>query len=192
MLNKAEIIKLRIDMQDVLERYGFEINRAGFMCCPFHNEKTPSLKVYENNRGWNCFGCGEGGDQITFVQKLFNLNFNEALKRIDSDFCLGLYEKPTLAEYRKSQKQLNEIKIKRELEKQERQKIKDEYWEIFDEWLRLFENKIKYAPKTIVDELHPLFIEALQKLEYYNFLIDCAEIRRWEYDRGTNKNNASL
>ena len=191
MLNKAEVIKLRIDMNDILQRYGFETNRAGFMCCPFHNEKTPSLKIYENNRGWNCFGCGEGGDQISFVQKLFNLSFGEALKRIDSDFCLGLYEKPSLFEYRKSQKQLNEIKKKRELEKQERQKIKDEYWEIFDEWLRLFNNRIKYAPKNQDEELHPLFIETLQNLEYFKFLLDNIEIRRWEYDRKTNKNNAN-
>ena len=55
-------------------------NPAGFVACPFHNEKTPSLKIYPDNR-WHCFGaCGEGGDVIDFICKLRNLNFIEAVK----------------------------------------------------------------------------------------------------------------
>jgi hypothetical protein len=55
-------------------------NRAGFILCPFIQEKTPSLKIYPDNR-WYCFGaCGEGGDVIDFIRKLRNLNFIEAIK----------------------------------------------------------------------------------------------------------------
>ena len=66
-----EEIKSRINLRTVVTGYGIEINRSGFCLCPFHAEKTPSMKIYDN--GFKCYGCGEGGDMFVFVQKLFNL-----------------------------------------------------------------------------------------------------------------------
>ena len=77
-------------MTELAASYGFEPNRAGFICCPFHNEKTASLKIYPDNRGWYCYGCNAGGDIITFTQKLHRLNFKQALKKLNDDFALGL------------------------------------------------------------------------------------------------------
>ena len=84
--NTVQTIKDRLTMREVLEYYGYEPNKKGFICCMFHNEKTPSMKIFEKD--YHCFGCGEHGDTITFVQKLFNLSFKEALKKIDIDFGL--------------------------------------------------------------------------------------------------------
>ena len=75
-------------MRRLVERYGFEPNRNGYICCPFHKEDTPSLKVYEDS-GWHCFGCGKGGDQISFVRELFGLSFPQALTRLQVDFGLA-------------------------------------------------------------------------------------------------------
>lgn len=59
-----------------------KMNAAGFICCPFHKEKTPSMKIYEGKR-YFCFGgCGTGGDTIDFVMKLFNIDFIKAVKKI--------------------------------------------------------------------------------------------------------------
>ena len=59
-----------------------KVNHAGFAQCPFHGkDKTPSLKVYKNNR-WYCFSCSAGTDTIDFVMRLYNLKFLEAVKRI--------------------------------------------------------------------------------------------------------------
>lgn len=87
---KCTIIKDSINLRDAVIKYGFEPNRAGFICCPFHHEKTPSLKIYSNGRGWTCFGCHAGGTLIDFVSKLFELSITETIARIDSDFALGL------------------------------------------------------------------------------------------------------
>lgn len=87
----AEEIKQRLSMTEVVRRYGFEPNRAGFICCPFHREKTPSLKIYsEPGRGFNCYGCGAGGSAIDFTMLLFKIPFAAAVARLNSDFRLGL------------------------------------------------------------------------------------------------------
>lgn len=174
--NKPQTIKDRLTMREVLERYGYEPNNKGFMCCPFHNEKTPSMKVYEKD--YHCFGCGEHGDIVTFVQKFFNLSFQEALKKIDVDFGLNLYGDKTFEELRKSHYQTKQLQAKKEREKAEKENADMEYWATFDEWKRLEDNKRKFAPKTPDEELHPLFVEALQKLAHQEYLLECAEERR--------------
>ena len=87
-------IKDRIDLRDLVRFYGldFELSQlrttGGFALCPFHNERTPSFKVYEDH--FHCFGCGEHGDHTDFVQKLFGLSNIEAAKKISADFGLSL------------------------------------------------------------------------------------------------------
>jgi DNA primase len=63
--------------------YGYEVNRSGMMRCPFHGEdKHPSLKVYDGERGWYCFVCNEGGDIFDFAMKHDGLEFPKAVERI--------------------------------------------------------------------------------------------------------------
>ena len=82
-----------LPMAQVAERYGFTITRGGFIACPFHGgDDTPSLKIYNGSRGWHCFGCGEGGDVIEFVKRLFKLDAKGALVRLDCDFNLRLLD----------------------------------------------------------------------------------------------------
>lgn len=175
-MDKVEIIKERLTMREVLSHYGYETNRAKFICCPFHNEKTPSMKIYEQD--FHCFGCGEHGDIISFVGKLFNLDFKETLKKIDIDFGLNLYGEHTFDEIRRSHYKQKQIQAERERKKREKERAEEEYWKIFDEWKRLDDNKRKYEPKTMKEEWHPLFVEALQKLAYQEYLLDIIEIRR--------------
>lgn len=174
--NKPQAIKDRLTLREVLLHYGYEPNRANFIYCPFHNEKTPSMKVFEKD--YHCFGCGEHGDVITFVQKLFNLSFQEALKKIDVDFGLNLYGDKTFEELRKSHYQTRQLQAKREREKAEKERADAEYWAVFDEWKRLDDNSRIYAPKTPDEEWHPLFVEALQKIAHQEYLLACAEEKR--------------
>lgn len=174
--DETQTIKDRLTMRDVLLHYGYEPNRADFIRCPFHNEKTPSMKIYEKT--YHCFGCGSHGDVISYVQAIFDLSFPEALKKIDADFGLNLYGDNTFEDLRKSHYQTKQLQAKREREKAEREQAAAEYWAVFDEWARLDRNKTLYAPKTPDGEWHPLFVEALQKLSHQEYLLDCAEIRR--------------
>lgn len=91
-LNDSAIrIKDALTMEEVARHYGFEIQRGGFISCPFHGgDHTPSLKIYPGNRGWYCHGCHKGGDVISFVRELYSLDFKQAVIRIDNDFGLGL------------------------------------------------------------------------------------------------------
>ena len=174
----AETIKARLTMRQILGAYGIAVNDHGFARCPFHNEKTASFKAYDGDRGYFCFGCGESGDVITFVMRLFGLSFKAALRKIDTDFDLCLFEKPTLAEYRKAQRAMQEMQTKREREKKEKEAREAAFWKAHDEWLRLMRNKEKYAPKTPAEMWDFRFVEALEKLAYQNYILDLAEMRR--------------
>lgn len=94
----SDDIKAAITPEEVIRRYGFQINRAGFIKCPFHTGDTQgSLKVYPKK--WHCFGCGKGGSVIDFAQELFGLSNRAAMARLNSDFGLHLEaEKETPAE----------------------------------------------------------------------------------------------
>ena len=77
-----EEIRSRNDIVDVISSY-VKLTKKGstyFGLCPFHNEKTPSMRIYDKD--FHCFGCQEHGDIVSFVQKLFNLSFPETLRRI--------------------------------------------------------------------------------------------------------------
>ena len=168
----VQTIKDRLTMREVHLQYGYEPNRAGFVRCAFHSEKTASMKVYE--KSYHCFGCGANGDVISFVQQLFSLNFTDALKKIDLDFSLNLYGEHTFEELRKSHYRQKQIQAERERQKREKEQAENEYWAVFDEWKRLDDNKRNYAPKTPDEEWHPLFVEALQKLAYQEYLLEYA------------------
>lgn len=86
-MDAANEIKSSLSMRQVAEKYGIEIERGGFCVCPFHMEKTASLKIYnEPGKGFCCFGCGAAGSVIDFVMKLFGIGFRQAVVRIGTDF----------------------------------------------------------------------------------------------------------
>lgn len=95
----AQAIRDTVTMQDLMDFYGYKV-RHGFICCPFHGEKTPSLKIYPGTGGWCCFGCGRKGSVIDFVKEHEGCDFRTAVYAIDKAFNLGLMdpkENPTEA-----------------------------------------------------------------------------------------------
>lgn len=88
--NVFQAVKDRVSAREAAERYGITLNRAGFAQCPFHDEKTPSMKLYSGNSGFHCFGCGAGGSVIDFTAQLFGLDAIGAVRRLNEDFSLGL------------------------------------------------------------------------------------------------------
>lgn len=117
-MNKEEI-KKQYSMRDIVEQYGFKVNRAGFINCPFHKGDTgASLKIYQDS--FHCFGCGKNGDIFTFVQLMDSVDFKTAFQSLG-----GTYEKPTfesnLAIYHAQKKKeeraraLKKLKRRREL-----------------------------------------------------------------------------
>jgi len=72
----SEEIKDSVSMHEVVQQYGIHIDRKGFCKCPFHNEKTGSMKIYKDS--YHCFGCGANGDIFKFVQQIDNCDFKTA------------------------------------------------------------------------------------------------------------------
>ncbi len=77
-----EELKYRSDIEQVISSY-VPLKRTGRNLkglCPFHSEKTPSFTVYPENQSFYCFGCGAGGDVVTFIRKIENMEYVEALR----------------------------------------------------------------------------------------------------------------
>lgn len=96
----ARIIKDAVNVEDVIKRYHKLGHSKGRTSCPIHNGTHDNLSY--NKTMWHCFKCGEGGDAITFVEKLFGLDFMGAVRRIADDFNICLDIKSSQEDIRKS------------------------------------------------------------------------------------------
>ena len=129
-------IKAAISVKQAAEHYGLKVNRNGMACCPFHNDRHPSLKLNEDY--FFCFGCGAKGDVIDLVARLFNMSSYEAAQKLASDF--GLDPKPPTAAAM--------AKPKRPYIRQFREdemlcfRVLTDYLHLLEDW------KVRYAPKS--------------------------------------------
>lgn len=157
-------IKEQVSTRDVAEYYGYKVGKNGMMCCPFHPDKTPSMKV---DARYHCFGCGADGDVISFVQELFELRPYEAAVKLAEDFGIpleatadhkgkspGLRHKKNLQSFRTVRSPDPEAALRKWAD--DAVKTLTEYSWLLREW------KETYAPASPDDEWHPLFCEALQ------------------------------
>jgi hypothetical protein len=87
-INIFSEVKNLLDLKSALEYYGISVSSQNFSSCPYHQEKTPSFRVYSGS--YYCFGCGESGTIIDFVMKYFGLTAIEAVKKLNEDFRLNL------------------------------------------------------------------------------------------------------
>lgn len=106
MTDVFQEVRERVSAQDAARHYGFQPNRAGFIPCPFHHEKTASLKLYPDKGGFYCFGCHSGGSVLDFVAQLYGLDALGAVRRLNDDFhlALPLDREQTPAERREAEK----------------------------------------------------------------------------------------
>ena len=113
--NDIENIRTSVTMRQLVDMCGYKVNRSGMMCCPFHHDDHPSMKIYGGKRGYYCFVCNEGGDIFDFVMKHDNLEFPAAAQRIAEMFSIPVSDgKTTLsdAERAKIQKRKEALKAK--------------------------------------------------------------------------------
>ena len=102
-----EEVKSYYTMAEIVERYGFQLNHAGAIHCPFHQgDKGASMKIYE--RDYHCFGCGAHGDQIDFVAHMDGLSFREAFISLG-----GTYEDQDAEEVREKIRQAEQVRVKK-------------------------------------------------------------------------------
>lgn len=168
----AKDAAVAVEMRHALENYGINVNRAGYALCPFHDEKTGSLKVYPHS--FYCYGCGKGGDVITLVRSLFDLPFTDALRKVNEDFALGLPldEKPTIKQRREMQNRRLELERARKRKQKQHDAVYAHYLDLLvtRDYLQDCIDRLK--PAQWEETLHPVFADALHRLPYIDYLID--------------------
>ncbi|WP_286083188.1 CHC2 zinc finger domain-containing protein [Parablautia intestinalis] len=160
-MNVFEAVKENVTARQAAEMYGIRVNRNGMACCPFHDDKHPSMKV---DKRFHCFGCQADGDVIDLAARLYGLNNLGAAVKLASDFGID-YDHKGRASPRPVKKKISE---ELRLKQAELQccRILSEYNHLLGKW------KTEYAPETPGEEWHPLFVEALQKQTYTEYLLD--------------------
>lgn len=146
-VNIENIIK-NVSIEMIIDHYQLARTKAGFIRCPFHKEKTPSLKIYPKTNSWHCFGCGAGGDIIDFVRRMEKLSFVAACQRIEAIF--GINQRPiTFAEMRQRKNaKLQKMQEQRILEKDKEAR---DVLTLYAQWLH---NHAEATPEIIADEAY--------------------------------------
>ena len=160
-MNLFESVKAAATVRQAAEHYGLKIGQGNMVCCPFHADRTPSMKLNEDY--FYCFGCGTSGDVIDLVAKLFNLSSYDAAKKLAYDFGIDPDKPPAAAALRKPQYPLAKAFQKEELHCQ---RVLCDYLHLLENW------KVQYAPKSLDDTIDDRFVEACQMLDYIEDLTD--------------------
>ena len=158
--NVFEAVKQSVSTREAAAFYGIEVKRNGMACCPFHDDKNPSMKV---DQRFHCFGCGEDGDVIDFTAKLFDLSPKEAAEKLAQDF--GLIYDSQAPPRRRYVRQKTEAQKFRE-DRQRCYRVLSDYYYLLKKW------EADHSPRTPEEEPHPRFVEAIQKKTYVEYLLD--------------------
>ena len=158
--NVFEAVKQSVSTREAAAFYGIEVKRNGMACCPFHDDKNPSMKV---DQRFHCFGCGADGDVIDFTAKLFDLSPKEAAEKLAQDF--GLIYDSQAPPRRRYVRQKTEAQKFRE-DRQRCYRVLSDYYYLLKKW------EADRSPRTPEEEPHPRFVEAIQKKAYVEYLLD--------------------
>ena len=159
--NVFEMVKQSVTVWEAAERYGIEVKRGGMACCPFHDDKNPSMKL--NEEYFYCFGCGATGDVIDLTARLYNLSPKEAAEKLVQDFGL-IYD---------SQAPPRRNYVRQKTEAQKFQENRDHAFRVLADYFHLLRKwEAGYTPKTPEEPMHPRFLEAVQQKDYIGYLLD--------------------
>ena len=161
-MNLFEIVKYGVSCREAAERYGVEVNHYGMALCPFHNDRHPSLYVADDH--YYCFACGEHGDVIDFVSKLFHLSLYDAAQKLAADFHLTP-DKPPSAAALHAKRIRTEAQQLRETE-QLCFSVLSDYAHVLRDW------KVQYAPQSPAEAPDERFVEACHKLDEVEYYLD--------------------
>ena len=155
-----EVVKQSVTAREAAELYGIAVGRGGMACCPFHDDRHPSMKV---DTRFHCFGCGADGDVIDFTARLYDLSPKEAAEKLAQDFGLSYDSKaPPRRSY-----------VRQKSEAQARKEKREHGWRVLTDYYHLLRKwEADYFPKTPDEDPHPRFLEAIQKKDYMGYLLD--------------------
>lgn len=154
-----QTVKSKVSVRDYAESVGFNVSGSGMIQCPFHDDRTPSMKVDDR---YYCFGCGAKGDVIDFVAELNGISNGAAAKRL-----------------------IDELELDRDEYSSDERTAPVRKKESLRDWLNntagyyiALEKEMKKCidelrPAESDDSLHPLYAYAVRNIGYISYLIDC-------------------
>ena len=177
-----ESIRENVTTRQVAEYYGLRVNRNGMACCPFHDDRHPSMKL---DHRFHCFGCQADGDAIDYVSRLFGLNAKEAAYKIAEDFHIPIepWKRESREErntrIRNSREKELEMSIRRAYAEELRQfRLKiSEFFSVLHDW------GLKYAPtqeqwdSEMIDER---FVTAVHCKDHVEYILDILDFGKDE------------
>lgn len=155
-MNLFESVKAVVTVRQAAEHYGLKVGRGDMACCPFHNDRTPSMKLNEDY--FYCFGCGASGDVIDLAARLFGLSSYDAAKKLAADFGITGQKPSILAKLQRGKSQV-------EAERRSFRVLGD-YLRILQDW------KEHCAPQSPEDGIDPRYAEACHMLERIGNMLD--------------------
>ena len=155
-MNLFETVKAAVTPRMAAERYGLPIQQGSMVCCPFHADRTPSMKLNEDY--FYCFGCGATGDVIDLAARLFDLSKYEAVQKLAADFGISGEKPSVLAKLKRG-------KTQAEAERHCFRVLRD-YFGILQDW------KEHCAPQSPEDPIDPRYAEACHMLERIGNMLD--------------------
>ena len=155
-MNLFDTVKAAVTPRMAAERYGLPIQQGGMVCCPFHADRTPSMKL--NEEYFYCFGCGAHGDVIALTAQLFDLSPAEAAKKLAADFGIAGQKPSILAKLQRGKSQA-------ETERRSFRVLGD-YLQILQDW------KTNCAPQSPEDAIDPRYAESCHMLERIGNMLD--------------------
>ena len=165
-MNQFERVKAAVTLRQAAETYGLTVSRNGMTCCPFHEDRHPSLKLNEDY--FFCFGCGASGDVIDFTARLFGISPKDATEKLAADFGISVDAKPVAV--RRNPSRLDEIRCRQVL---------TDYLHLLQDW------KIRYAPQTPGDIWDDRFVASCKQYDHIVYLLDLLTQGSSEEQRST-------
>ena len=155
-----EVVKQSVTVREAAELYGIAVGRGGMACCPFHDDRHPSMKV---DTRFHCFGCGADGDVINFTARLYDLSPKGAAEKLAQDFGLAYDSKaPPRRRYIRQRSEGQKFRENRD----HAFRVLADYYHLLRKW------ETDYSPKTPEENPHPRFMEAIQRKDYIGYLLD--------------------
>lgn len=168
-MNIYETIKAAVTVKQAAEHYGLQVHRSEMCCCPFHDDRHPSMKLNEDY--FYCFGCQATGDVIDLTARLFGIGSYEAAQKLAADFGVEIGQQPSIRAKLKQPKPYVQQFKEDELRCM---KVLVEYLHLLEDW------KVRFAPKMPDDKTDDRFVEACHKYEYISYLTDILAVGELE------------
>jgi len=165
-INIFNLVKETVNAEQVAAYYGLHINSSHMAICPFHSDKNPSMKIDDR---YYCFACGATGDAIDYVSNLFSIGKKDAAIKIASDFGIPINEPLSEDIIKRINEKKASIAAKRnkEYEQNHFYRIVSDYYHLLKQW------ELLYSPNSFEGDINSLYIEALQKLPFIEYIMDC-------------------